>query len=317
MPESERDTELRRMLVATASAAPVRPRRLWSIAAPTAAFALAGALTGAVSATALNALNALNAPEDHPPVTVENMVAKFIHDDTELFGEPVVINGQGDTVVPLGAVPENAAELAVAVRCADPGSFDVLVDGKAAMTITCDEAPTTSGGGGSYFTMDDAPTHTLSVSAGDGKRYVVWASWAARAVPPVPSPQQTAAMADDEVNEAEYHAQFERYAECMTVAGYPLDGVNKSGTVIKYLNSGAAVSSGAEGRCYAQEFDQIDMTWQSTHQDNSETHRAFRACLEAEGITPGSDAASMWKQIQAAGIDPVTCLGDDSATPSP
>lgn len=307
----ERDTELRRMLVSTASAAPVRPRRPWSIAAPIAAFALAGAVTGAVSAAALNAFNA---PEDHPPVSVDNMVAEFIHDDTQLFGEPAVINGHGDTTASLGAVPENAVELAVAFRCADPGSFDVLVDGKAAMTITCDEA---SGGGGSYFTVDDAPTHTLTVSAGDGKRYVVWASWAARAVAPVPSPQQTAAMADGEVSEAEYHAQFDRYAECMTVAGYPLDGVNKSDAIIKYLNSGAAVSSGAEGRCYAQEFDQIDMTWQGAHQDNSETDRVFRVCLEAEGITPRGDAASVWKQIQAAGIDPVTCLGHDSGTPAP
>jgi hypothetical protein len=314
MPESERDTELRRMLVATASAAPVRPRRRWSIAAPIAAFALAGALTGAVSAAALNALNA---PEDYPPVSVDNMVAEFVHDDTQLFGEPVLINGQGDSTASLGAAPENAVELAVAFRCADPGRFDVLVDGKAAMTITCDEAPMASGGGGSYFTVEDAPTHTLTVSAGDGKRYVVWASWAARAVPPVPSPQQTAAMADGEVSEAEYHAQFDRYAECMTVAGYPLDGVNKSGTIINYLNSGAAVSSGSEGRCYAQEFDQIDMTWQSTHQDNSETDRVFRFCLEAEGLTPGTDAASVWKQIQAADIDPVTCLGYDSSAPAP
>jgi hypothetical protein len=264
MPGSERDTELRRMLVATASAAPVRPRRRWSTAAPIAAFALAGALTGAVSATALNALSE---PEDYPLVTVDNMVAEFIHDDTQLFGEPVLINGHGDTTASLGAVPENAVELAVAFRCADPGSFDMLIDGKAAMTITCDEAPTVSGGGGSYFTVDDAHTHTLTVSAGDGKRYVVWASWAARAVPSVPSPQQTAAMADGEVSEREYHAQFDRYADCMTVAGYPLDGVNKSGTVITYLNSGAAVSSGAEGRCYAQEFHQIDMAWQSSHQE--------------------------------------------------
>jgi hypothetical protein len=312
IPESERDTELRRMLVATASAAPVRPRRRWSIAAPIAAFALAGALTGAASATALNALNA---PEDHPPVTVDNMVAEFIHDDTQLFGEPVVIDGQGDTVVPLGALPESAVELAVAFRCADPGSFDVLVDGKAAMTITCDEAPTASGGGGSYFTVDDAPTHTLTVSAGDGKRFMVWASWATRAVPPVSSPQQAEAMSDGGVSAAEYHAQFDRYAECMTAAGYPLDGVNKSGTVIMYSNSGAAVSSGAEGSCYAQEFHQIDMTWQGAHQADSETDQALQACLLIEDITPGGP---VWDQMQAAGINPMTCTAtDDSTTPTP
>jgi hypothetical protein len=311
-PESERDTELRRMLVATASAAPVRTRRRWSIAAPIAAFALAGALTGAVSATALNALNA---PVEHPPVTVDNMIAEFIHDDTQLYGEPVVINGQGDTTVPLSAVPENAVELAVAFRCADPGSFDVLVNGKAAMTITCDEASTASGGGGSYFTVDDAPTHTLTVSAGEGKRYVVWASWAARAVPPEPSPQQAQAMSDGEVSAAEYHAQFDRYSECMTAAGYPLDGVNKSGTVIRYLNSGAAVTSGAEGRCYAQEFHQIDMAWQAAHEDDSAYDQALGACLLIEDITPGGP---VWNQIQAAGINPMTCTAtDSSSTPAP
>ncbi|WP_157509556.1 hypothetical protein [Glaciibacter superstes] len=270
IPRSERDTELRRMLVATASAAPVPTRRRWSIVAPIAAFALAGALTGAVSAVALNA------PEKHKPVTVDNMVAALVYDDTQLFGEPVVINGQGNTVEPLGAVPDGAVELAVAFRCADPGRFEFLVDGKAATTIICDEASTGSAGSGSYFTVDDAPAHTLTVSAGEGKRYVVWASWAARAVPLEPSPQQAAAMADGEVTDAEYYAQFDRYSGCMTAAGYPLGSVNKSGTDITYVKSNDSVTSGAEGRCYAQEFVQVDMMWQGAHQDNSETDRALR-----------------------------------------
>lgn len=258
MPNSERDVELRRMLVATASAAPDRPRRPWKTAAPITAFALAGALTGTVSAAALNA------PKDHRPISVDNMVAQFVHDDTQLFGESVEINGQGDTVVPLGAAPENAAELAVVFRCADPGSFELLIDGETAMTMICDEA-STSGGGGSYFTVKDQPTHTLTVSAGEGERYVAWASWASRAVPPEPSPQQVAAMADGEVSEAEYHAQFDRYSNCMTAAGYPLGSVNKSGTVITAAIPGAAVTSGTADRCYAQEFAQVDRTWQAAH----------------------------------------------------
>lgn len=259
MHRNQRNTELRQMLVATASAAPDRPRRVWRTAAPVTAFALAGALTGAVSAAAFNA------PRDHRPVSVDNMVATFVHDDTQLFGEPVEINGQGDTVTPLGAAPADAAELAVVFRCTDPGNFELLIDGKAAMTIVCDEGSASSGGGGSYFTVDEKPTHTLTVAADEGEGYIAWVSWASRAVPPEPSPQQAAAMADGEVSEAEYHAQFDRYSDCMTAAGYPLGSVNKSGTVITFVYSGAAVTSGEEGRCYAQEFAQVDITWQSTN----------------------------------------------------
>lgn len=260
IPTNERDTELRQMLVATASAAPIRPRRSWRTAAPIAAFALAGALSGTVSAAALSG------PRDQRPATLDNVVAEFVRDDTQLIGEPLKINGQGDTVVPLGAAPENATELAVAVRCAEPGSFEFHIDRKYAMTVTCDGA---SGGSGSYFTVEDMAAHTLAVAAGEGERFMIWASWVARPVPPAPSPQQAAATADGEVTEAEYRAQFDRYSDCMTAAGYPLDGVNKAGPIITYINSGASVSSGAEGRCYAEEFAQIDGMWQATHQPGS------------------------------------------------
>ena len=85
-------------------------------------------------------------------------------------------------------------------------------------------------------------------------------------LPPDASPQQAAAMADGEVSDAEYHAQFDRYSECMIAAGYPLDAVNTSGLIVTYVNSSDSVSSGAEGRCYAQEFAQIDPSWQAAHQ---------------------------------------------------
>ncbi|PJJ63271.1 hypothetical protein CLV54_0929 [Compostimonas suwonensis] len=297
------------MLVATASAAPVRPRRRWSIGAPIVAFALAGALTGAVSAAAFNA------PPERAPVSVDALVDSFIPDDTQLFGAPVVVDGHRDTAVPLGAMPEGAVELAVVFRCEDPGNFDLLVDGKAVMTMICDEGSTASGGGGGYFSVNDASAHTLAISDGEGRRYVVWASWVARAVPLPLSPEQAAALADGAVTQADYHTQFDRYAECMAVAGHPLEGVDTSGTIIRYVASGAAVSSGAADRCYAQEFAQVDRAWQSEHQDTSDDDRALRACLEVEGITPveGGDPASLWRQVQAAGIDPVRCLFDDNA----
>jgi hypothetical protein len=85
-------------------------------------------------------------------------------------------------------------------------------------------------------------------------------------LPPDASPQQAAAMADGQVSDAEYHAQFDRYSECMIAAGYPLDAVNTSSVIITYVNSSDSVSSGEEGRCYAQEFSQIDLSWQAAHQ---------------------------------------------------
>ena len=84
-------------------------------------------------------------------------------------------------------------------------------------------------------------------------------------LPPDASPQ-AAAMADGQVSDAEYHAQFDRYSECMIEAGYPLDAVNTSSLIVTYVNSSDSVSSGAEGRCYAQEFSQIDLSRQAAHQ---------------------------------------------------
>ncbi len=289
------------MLVATASAAPTRSRRRWSVAGPIVAFALAGALTGAVSAAALST------PAQEPDVNVEAMTSALVYDDTQLFGAPALLSGQGNTTVQLGAKPEGATELVVAFQCEDPGRFDFLLDGVIVGTSICDEESTSSAGGGSFFTVGDGDTHTFAVVTDEQSRYVLWASWAARAVPPAASQAQAEAMADGQVTDAEYRAAFARYSECMTKAGYPLLGVNDAGTVITYSNSNEAVTSGVEGRCYALEFGQIDAAWQIANEYESETQRALRACLEAEGITPGPDVATVWQQLQDAGIDPVEC----------
>lgn len=264
MPETERDIELRRMLVATASAAPARFRRRWTIAAPIAAFAVAGALTGAVSAVALTARTAAPVTVDDP-VTVANMIATLIHDDTLLFGAPVMIDGQADAEVPLGAMPEGAIELAVAVRCGDPGNYEVRVDGADAVIVACDEDSSSRAGGAAFVPVDAEGTHTLTVSVTEGDRFALWASWAARPVAPQPSPRQAAALADGEVSAEEYHAQFDLFAQCVADAGYRLGSVNKAGTFITYATPGEAVSSGADERCYALEFRDVDTAWQGAH----------------------------------------------------
>jgi hypothetical protein len=95
-----------------------------------------------------------------------------------------------------------------------------------------------------------------------------------RTVPPAPSPEQTDALADGEVSAAKYHAQFDRYSQCMTAAGHPLESVDKSGEVITYKTSGASVTSEAEGRCYAQHFAQHNLAWQSTHAPRTSLEQA-------------------------------------------
>lgn len=289
------------MLVATASAAPTRSRRRWSVAGPIIAFAVAGAFTGAVSAAALTA------PGPDRSVNVEAMTSTLVYDDTQLFGPPALVSGEGSTTVQLGARPDGATELVVAFRCDDPGRFDFLLDGVNVGASICDEASTSSASGGSFFTVEDAGSHTFTVTTDDQSRYVLWASWAARAVPPEASEAQTEAMADGQVTNEEYRAAFTRYSECMTAAGHPLIGVNDAGTVITYSNSDAAVTSGVEGKCYALEFGQIDPAWQIANEYESDTQVTLRACLQAEGITPGPDVETVWQQIQDAGIDPVEC----------
>lgn len=269
-PLTERDAELRRMLVATASAAPLRSRRRWSIGAPIAAFALAGALTGAVSATALSATGGGPGATVLSPVTVAEMTT-FIRDDTRLFGGPVILDAATGDSASLGAKPAEAVELALAFRCGGSGEFEVLLDGEVVAPFTCDASSSPRAGGAVFLAVPDAAPHTLTVSAPADSRYVLWASWATRAVPPEPSPEQASATADGDVTEAEYRAQFARYSECMTAAGYPLGSINTGGEVITYTNSGVAVDSGAEARCYAREFEQVDIAWQSTRSGSAPT----------------------------------------------
>ena len=143
--QSLRDQELRRMLVATSTAEPVRPRRRSTIMASIAAFALAGALTGgAVSALALST-------DDQPAtVSVKDMRDIVVYDDAQLFGTPFVLSGQGTTTIQLGEAPEGAKQIAVAFHCDDAGTFRVLVDGELQGESRCSEEDTASTNGGGH-----------------------------------------------------------------------------------------------------------------------------------------------------------------------
>jgi hypothetical protein len=182
--------------------------------------------------------------------------------DTQLFGEPFIIErAAGPTAIDLGVPPAGATELFVAFRCLGTGVQVTSLDGAVMGSTYCD-GPGGGSNGGEPVTGPGP--HRLSVSGSGG--YMLWASWSAPAVPPTPSAEQSSAMADGAVTESEYRAGFERYAECMAEGGHPVDVIDTTQPVVRYINTSASVQSGVEGRCYASEFTLLDSAWQGLHQ---------------------------------------------------
>lgn len=262
-PPSERDEQLRRVLVATATASTSSaPRRGRTVAGSIVAFALAGAVTGgAISAAAL-----AGSPEpERTSISVAEMMDGVVRDDTQLFGTPFIIRSSGQTDVDLGRAPEGATTLALALHCLDPGVYEQFLGGQSIGTLTCTESDTgfTNGGGAIPVALSgDTDSHTLQIIAEPSQRYVIWASWATPAAKSEPSTAQQTAVADGVITEAEYRDGFARYSACMTDAGYPVVRVDESGAIITYSNSADSVSSGKEQRCYDSEFAQLDGGWQ-------------------------------------------------------
>ena len=302
---SDRDRELRRMLVATSSAEPSRPRRRSTVIASLAAFLVAGALTGGVVSAA-----ALNVDDSPTTVSIEDMVELVVYDDAQLFGTPFVLSGQGNTTVELGSAPDGAEQLALAFHCVDAGTFRVLIDGEQQSEIGCAEEDTARTNGGGYHVVKGDGEHTLTIATDHAKRYVLWASWATRATAPEPSAAQAAALSDGVVTETEYRDGFDRYSSCMTDAGHPVLGIDTSGTIIDYFNDSSAVTSGVEGRCYEGEFSDLDIDWQMQNQDTSETANVVGGCLTAHGVAPEPTLEARWVQLEAIPLTVEQCFAE-------
>jgi hypothetical protein len=253
---THRDQVQRRMLVALADSAPLTRGRPGPLAA-LAVFAVSGILTGAaVSATAA-VMNAeqLNMSYQEPTTT---MLSALVPGDTQLIGEPFSIEaGASPASLDVGPVPEGATELFISFGCIDVGTYTISIDGVVTSTYTCDRPRVASGGG---RPVTDPGWHALRV-AGEG-RYVLWASWSTPAVPPLASAEQSAAIANGTVTEAEYREGFSRYQQCMADAGYSVGVADSAGPLISYSNSSAAVDSGSERACYVAEFESIEIAWQ-------------------------------------------------------
>lgn len=136
---------------------------------------------------------------------------------------------------------------------------------------------------------------------------------AAPAAKPIPtassvSAAQSAALGDQKVSYDEYIAGFRRYVSCVASAGYTIQVLGEENKVENFRVPDAAVSSGADGKCYEREFKQLDQMWQVSRADTSPEAVAFHDCLVAHGQTPEGTYAGMVKQLQALGVDPQSCL---------
>jgi hypothetical protein len=301
-PRSERLAALRSALVDTVDAAPARRPRLQPrfVVAAIAAFALAGAGTG-------GGIAAVATAGDEPPETVtihaEAFAKSILGTHAQTFGTPFVVSGSGRLVVELGERPDGATSLLLITDCIDFGKVDYAIDGRWHGSTECtdDGSGDPPGGGGGGFTEipGDGP-HELSL---DGSaRYVVWAAWAADQPLPQPSAAQQAELADGAVTEAEYHAAFERFSQCMSDAGYPVLGGEQVGYLIMYSTSNEAYTAGVDTQCYVAEFQEVDTAWQIAHEDESQNTQILRDCLEAHGIDPPYATADVVAALEDAGI---------------
>lgn len=121
------------------------------------------------------------------------------------------------------------------------------------------------------------------------------------------SDQQKKALADDKVTEDEYRSGFESFSACMTKVGYPITELGIDHNVIQYSIPAAAVDGSDEEKCYKRNFEQIDIKWQISHQDESVTADIVRRCLAEHDVVPEKTLDRMLEQLQAIHVDLSQC----------
>lgn len=119
------------------------------------------------------------------------------------------------------------------------------------------------------------------------------------------SSEQTQAIEDGVVDQAEYDAAFRRYSSCMEQAGYAVAQTGMDGAIIEYAFS--ADGEGADARCYSLELEQVDVMWQMAHQDGTDNAEWTRVCLEAHGIVPADTMDEMVDQMTEFGLTGADC----------
>lgn len=225
-----------------------RRRRRIPVWAAIAAFAIAGAATGgAVSAAAL-------ARPDSPSVSVTKDMFLGLLRGGHTVGALISQTTTGSTEIDLGPRPVGATGIVTALQCGGDGGYLQTVGGEAQLHQQC-ASNELSG----VSTDLDPTTSTVSMDADPGLTYTIWVQWFTTPAPAQPSSAQQAAVADGVITEAEWHATVDRFAACMSGAGYPL--LSYDYDPFSFGMSTDAERTGAVERCEQSELDQVEKIW--------------------------------------------------------
>lgn len=269
---SDRASEFRRAIVATANLGPYLRRRppLKLVIATTAAFALAGALTagGIAAATMVDPT-----VSDAQAQAAASATLDVGTQGGTLLGKPFIRAASGTQQIQLGSAPPGATDLVEGFGCIDTGSFEVLLGSKRFAAY-----PNCGSGAGetdvSRVSVEGAPV--VTIRAAKGTRFAVWLSWAK--IPTlVASPAQKSDLADHVVTRDEVLSAFSRYEGCMGALGHPMD---RSLTTIVPLDAAtsAEVTDGSDDRCFVTEYQDVDEQWQVELQAGSVGQVSVAAC---------------------------------------
>jgi hypothetical protein len=260
-PTAQRDTELRRALVATAELARFSRRRPSGkfVIGGVAVFAVAGALTGGAVGTAAIHGDPQSAITGGVQAAAQQVA---VEEDAALIGVPLLRAGSGTTIIDLGTKPAGATNIIVGFECVDPGEFVTKIDGHST-PMSCASSDVLSPQASIEPTFG-SDKHSYEVQVAEGKRFTVWISWM-RAADTSPSAAQRAEVADGIVTRAEYLAAYNRFAGCMSAAGFPIGDVSQDTTLINYATDGTIAGDAASNRCYPIEFERADEMWQAEH----------------------------------------------------
>jgi len=255
--DSERDTHLRRLLVATADTTPaVRPRPTRRVlAAGLAAFVLAGALTGgAVAVTTAGPTS----PDD---AALSGFATSALGTSGTIVGDAESFSGEGSAELTIPRAPRDGDRLVIVTRCDQGVALNLRLDNDVITDGEC------AGTGSAYRAIDRTTAHTITASAPTGKSYAVWASWFTDMPEPVASEQQKYDLSDGIVTRDEYVAAYGRFVGCMAEAGFPPPPIDLTTTeVLSYSVAGSDASAFiAHERCYRREFWDEDAAWQLAH----------------------------------------------------
>ncbi len=121
------------------------------------------------------------------------------------------------------------------------------------------------------------------------------------------SQEQREALRDGSVTRAEYQAGFERFAACAKHHGHTITFVGETNSVFDYRMTETASKSPDVTSCYESEFEEIDIAWQTAHEDDSAGAQQAAKCLTTWKMEIPPRYADRVRLLDAAGIDLATC----------